>query len=98
MKTGLRQDELRSRLGQDIVAIHLLGWRRLCWRHAHCIQEHWGGFLVLNPDRCRVVDVLVAGRELSKSREQNEYHTSVMSTALWEKSVVPPKLWQNYLR
>lgn len=75
MKTGLRQDELRRRLGQDIVAIHLLGWRRLCWRHAHCIQEHWGGFLVLNPDWCRVVDVLVAGRELSKSREQNEYNT-----------------------
>lgn len=98
MKTGLRQDELRRRLGQDVVAIHLLGWRRLCWRHAHCIQEDWGGFLVLNPDWCRVVDVLVAGRKLSKEeRERNEYntlyHVSVMSTDLQEESPLPPKLW-----
>lgn len=70
MKAGVRQYKLRRWLRwQDIVAVQLLGWRRLWRRHAHRIHQH---FLEVKPHWCRVVDVLVVGRELNKSREQNE--------------------------
>lgn len=66
LQSGLRQDELWRRLRQDVVAKYLLGRRRRCWRHAHCVQKHWSALLVLRPNWCRVVEILEAGRDLNR--------------------------------
>ncbi len=66
LQGGLRQNELRRRLRQDVVAKYLLRSRGRRWGYAHGIQKHWSAFLVLRPDWCGVVDVLEASRDLSR--------------------------------
>lgn len=70
LQTGLRHDELRGRLWQDVVAKYLLVWR---WRRrcAHRGEEHRSAFFVLRPNWCRVVEILEAGRDLN-AREIRE--------------------------
>lgn len=72
LQSGLRQNELRSWLRQYVVAKYLLGWRRWCWRHAHCVQKHWSALLVLRPNWCRVVEVLEASRDLNGENDWKE--------------------------
>lgn len=76
LQSGLRQDELWRRLRQDVVAKYLLGRRRRCWRHAHCVQKHWSALLVLRPNWWWVVEVLEAGRDLKECKrlEGRETH------------------------
>lgn len=73
LQSGLRQNELWRRLRQDVVAKYLLGWRRRCRRHAHCVQKHWSALLVLRPNWCRVVEVLEASRDLNRGKNWKEY-------------------------
>lgn len=66
LQAGLRENELRRWLRQDVVAKYLLERRRCCWGSAHRVQKHWSAFLVLRPSWCRVVNILEARRDLNR--------------------------------
>lgn len=66
LQAGLRENELRRWLGQDVVAKYLLGRRRCRWGSAYRVQKHWSAFLVLRPGWCRVVNILEACRDLNR--------------------------------
>lgn len=66
LQAGLRENELRRWLRQDVVAKYLLGRRRSSWGSAHCVQKHWSTFLVLRPSWCRVVNILEVRRDLNR--------------------------------
>lgn len=63
---GLRENELRRWLRQDVVAKYLLGRRRCCWGSANRVQKHWSAFLVLRPSWCWGINILEARRDLNR--------------------------------